>query len=98
MEKIRTRDGMEKGRRKTNLVRRSNSLVTSLELNGEPDRISNSVSAPGRSNARLDGSKRLPVSVSRLESCGNEFSPNVGEVVALSSKEIHSLTTGDLGV
>ena len=79
-------------------MRRSNSLVTSLELNGESDRVSNSVSAPRGSNARLDRSKRLSVGVSRLESSGDEGGPDVGEIMSLRSEEIDSLTTGDLGV
>lgn len=45
----------------TYFVRGSNTLVPRFKLNGESDRVSDSVSAPGASDARLDGSEGLSV-------------------------------------
>ena len=78
------------------LVRRSNSFVTLLQLNGERDRISDSISTPGSSDARLDRSKRLSVGGSRFESSLVQSLPDIGEIGLLSSKEIDSLTSSHL--
>lgn len=60
----------------TYLVRRAHALVAVLELNREADRVSYTVSAPRRADARLDRSQTLAVGVSRLEAGRDELSPD----------------------
>lgn len=75
----------------TYLVRRSDSLVSVLELDGESDRVPNTVPTPVSTDARLDRSKRLSVGMTRLEASSDQLPPDGGKVLLASSKQVDPL-------
>lgn len=74
-------------------MRRPHATVSVLEVDGESDRISNTVSAPGRAHARLYRPQTLAVGLTTLETSGDEATPDVGKVLLLSAEEVDTLTT-----
>lgn len=67
-------------------MRTPHTLVPILQIDGHPDRVSDSIPAPVGSDARLDGTERLPVRLTRFESRVDEQFPDLRQVLLVGSK------------
>src|SRR6478735_4285335 len=80
------------------LMRSSNTLVSLLQTNGHTNTVTQTESTPCRTNATLDGSQRLSISMTGLHTTSNKLAPDVEKVLLLGTKQVDTLTTCDLGV
>src|SRR6185503_11161041 len=86
------------GHRELDLVRRAQTLVAILQVDGEAHRILHAVAAPGRTHAALHRAQRFTVGVTRLEARVDELLPDERQLVHLRAEQVDALATGDLGV
>ncbi len=80
------------------LVRRTQTLVAILQLDGEAHAVLHAVAAPGAAHTRLHGAQRLAVGVTGLEAGVGQLTPDRGQLVHLRAEEIDALAAGDLRV
>ena len=86
------------GHRELDLVRRAQSLVAILEIDGEAHRVLHAVAAPGRTHAALHGAQRLAVGVAGFEAGVDQLAPDQRQLVHLRAEQVDALAAGDLGV
>src|SRR5690606_10618431 len=69
------------GNRHLDLVRRAQSAIAFLHLDGHGDAVLYAVAAPGTANAGFDGAQGLGIGVSRLEAGVDELLPDQWQLV-----------------
>ena len=80
------------------LVRCAKAAVAKLDLDGEADRVLDSVAAPGAADARLHGAEGLGIGVAGFEAGLDQAEPYFGQLLDRRAEHVDSLTAGDLGV
>ncbi|NUA48915.1 hypothetical protein HAT94_02203 [Dickeya solani] len=86
------------GNRHFEFVRRAQPLVTVLQRNRQRGGILHAVTAPGRTDARLDGTQRLAVGVAGFKPGVDQFLPDSRQLLQPRAEQIDPLTAGNFGV
>src|SRR5690606_24777438 len=86
------------GDRELEFVRRPESFVAILELDGEAHAVLHAVAAPGRAHAGFHRANSLAVRVAGFEAGVDQLSPDQGQLVHARAEQVDALSAGDFCV
>src|SRR5262245_55386428 len=84
--------------RHLDLVRRAQAAVADLDVDRHGHRVLHAIAAPGTADTGLYGPEGLPVGMSGLEAGGDQFLPDVRQLLDARTEQVDALRASDLGV